>query len=67
MNAAFELLHEPGEFKVEFLFAREARILRCHPRFGELVAAIGLDTYWNRYGWPTPFVRPGEVAAGECD
>jgi TolB-like protein/DNA-binding winged helix-turn-helix (wHTH) protein/tetratricopeptide (TPR) repeat protein len=67
MNAAFELLHEPREFKVEFLFAREARILRCHPRFGELVAAIGLDTYWNRYGWPAPFVRPGEVAAGECD
>jgi TolB-like protein/DNA-binding winged helix-turn-helix (wHTH) protein/tetratricopeptide (TPR) repeat protein len=67
MDVAFELLHEPAEFKVEFLFAREARILRCHPRFGELVSAIGLDTYWNRYGWPTPFAGPGEVNAGECD
>jgi TolB-like protein/DNA-binding winged helix-turn-helix (wHTH) protein/tetratricopeptide (TPR) repeat protein len=61
MEAAFELLDEPAEFNVEFLFAREARILRRHPRFGELVTAIGLTRYWDAYGWPEPCARQGEA------
>lgn len=52
MEVAFELLQEPAELEVEFLFARETAILRCHPRFPELTAAIGLDRYWERYGQP---------------
>ena len=57
MDVAFELLHEPAEFDVEFLFARETAILRRHPRFGELVTAIGLDRYWDRFGWPAMCAR----------
>ncbi len=59
IEAAFELLHEPAEFNVEFLFARETEILRRHPRFGELVTAIGLDGYWDAYGWPPMCARRG--------
>ena len=65
MNVAFELLHEPAEFDVEFLFARETTLLRCHPRFAELAAAIGLDRYWDVYGWPAMFPRGGEAVGCE--
>ncbi len=53
MEIAFELLAEPVNFDVEFLFTEETAQLRRHPRFGELLAAIGLDHYWDQYGWPT--------------
>lgn len=39
-------------FDVEFLFARETREFRGHPRFGTLLAAIGIDRYWDAVGWP---------------
>lgn len=64
MDAAFELLGEPGEFDVEFLFVTETAILRRHPRFAELLRAIGLDRYWDRYGWPAACARHGETI--EC-
>jgi len=64
MDVAFELLHEPPEFDVEFLFARETSILRRHPRFGELVATVGLDRYWDRFGWPSMCARRGPTI--EC-
>jgi hypothetical protein len=64
MDVAFELLHEPAEFDAEFLFAREAAMLRRHPRFGELVAAIGLDRYWDQFGWPAMCARKGPAI--EC-
>jgi TolB-like protein/DNA-binding winged helix-turn-helix (wHTH) protein/tetratricopeptide (TPR) repeat protein len=64
LDVAFELLHEPAAFNVEFLFAREAAVLRRHPRFGELVTAIGLDAYWDAYGWPDLCAR--RRAAIEC-
>ena len=56
IDAAFELLNEPQEFEVEFLFARENAIVRAHPRFGALLREIGLDRYWNEFGWP-PYCR----------
>jgi hypothetical protein len=52
LRSALELAHDPWEFAVEFIFSREARGLRQHPRFGELAAALGLDTYWDAAGWP---------------
>jgi hypothetical protein len=52
MEIAFELLAEPVNFDVEFLFTQETAQLRRHPRFGELLVAIGLDHYWDQYGWP---------------
>ena len=52
MEIAFELLADPVNFDVEFLFTQETAQLRRHPRFGELLVAIGLDRYWDQYGWP---------------
>lgn len=60
--AAFVLLDEPTEFEIEFLFARENAGVRKHPRFAELVTRIGLDQYWQRYGWPPACRRnAGEI------
>jgi TolB-like protein/DNA-binding winged helix-turn-helix (wHTH) protein/tetratricopeptide (TPR) repeat protein len=66
MTVALEqLLGKPALFDVEFLFARETAALRRHPRYGELVAAIGLDQYWDRYGWPeTCARRSGTIVCG---
>jgi hypothetical protein len=64
MAAAFELIKDPTEFNVEFLFARETAVLRQHPRFGDLIVALGLDRYWDRYGWPTQCARRGHAI--EC-
>ena len=61
MDVAFELAHEPADFDVEFLFARETAILRCHPRFAELVASIGLDRYWATYGYPETYPGGGDA------
>lgn len=52
LQGALELARDPTEFSVEFVFSREARGLRQHPRFGELVSALGLDAYWDVAGWP---------------
>ncbi len=59
MDAAMRLVEEPTDFDVEFLFARETAPLRRHVRFGELVRKIGLDRYWDRYGWPDMCARKG--------
>lgn len=42
---------------VEFLFAPEAEELRRDPRFPRLLAAIGLDAYWDQHDWPE-FCKP---------
>ncbi|HSC08642.1 MAG TPA: winged helix-turn-helix domain-containing protein [Steroidobacteraceae bacterium] len=59
MDAAMRLVEEPTDFQVEFLFARETAPLRRHARFGELITRIGLDRYWDRYGWPDVCARRG--------
>jgi len=52
MVVANALVSDPASFDVEFLFSREAKMFRQHPKFGDLVTAIGLDKYWDAYGWP---------------
>jgi adenylate cyclase len=52
-----DLSGTPARFDVEFLFARETAALRRHPRFGEVLVALGLDGYWDRYGWPASCAR----------
>ena len=61
MQAALELVRDPAEFEVEFIFAREAAGLRRHPRFGELVRALGLESYWDSTSWPAGCRRDGEM------
>lgn len=63
IEAGLRLANDKPSFNVEFIFSREARALRQHPRFGELVRAIGLHRYWDRFGWPPMCRRSGETIA----
>jgi TolB-like protein len=37
---------------LEFLFTRQAQETRRHPDFARLIRQLGVDAYWDRYGWP---------------
>jgi TolB-like protein len=65
IDAGLRLAHDRPSFNVEFVFSREARELRRHPRFGELVRAIGLNRYWDRFGWPQTCRQAGDTIT--CD
>jgi hypothetical protein len=52
LETALQLVHDRPSFSVEFLFSKEAEALRRHRRFGELVREIGLNRYWDQFGWP---------------
>ena len=65
VDAGLRLVNDRPSFNVEFLFSREARALRQHPRFGELVRAIGLNRYWDRFGWPEMCRQSGDTIS--CD
>jgi TolB-like protein/DNA-binding winged helix-turn-helix (wHTH) protein/Tfp pilus assembly protein PilF len=65
VDAGLRLVNDRPSFNVEFVFAREARELRRHPRFGELVRAIGLNRYWDRFGWPAACRKTGDTIS--CD
>jgi TolB-like protein/DNA-binding winged helix-turn-helix (wHTH) protein len=62
--ATAEKMLEDRSLTVEFLFAPEAVELRSDPRFPQLLAKIGLDTYWRQHGWPT-FCKP-QLGAVVC-
>jgi TolB-like protein/DNA-binding winged helix-turn-helix (wHTH) protein len=65
VDAGLRLVNDRQSFNVEFIFSREARALRQHPRFGELVRAIGLNRYWDRFGWPAMCRKSGDTIS--CD
>ena len=65
MELAGQMLAARRPFDVEFLFARETGPLRGHPRFGELLATLGIDRYWDAAGWPAWCRRAS--AAISCD
>jgi TolB-like protein/DNA-binding winged helix-turn-helix (wHTH) protein/Tfp pilus assembly protein PilF len=65
VDAGLRLVNDRPSFNVEFVFSREARALRRHPRFGELVRAIGLNRYWDRFGWPETCRQSGDTIT--CD
>ena len=52
IDAALALIRDRVAFNTEFLFSEEATALRRHPRFGEVIRGIRLDTYWDYHGWP---------------
>jgi TolB-like protein/DNA-binding winged helix-turn-helix (wHTH) protein len=60
LATGLQLVNDRPSFNVEFMFSREARSLRTHPRFGELVRAIGLNRYWEQFGWPELCREEGE-------
>jgi hypothetical protein len=65
VDAGLRLVHDRPSFNVEFVFAREARSLRHDPRFGELVRAIGLNRYWDSFGWPQMCRKSAETISCE--
>lgn len=52
IDTALRLTENRIRFIPEFLFALETAELRRHPRFAEVIRAIGLDRYWDYFGWP---------------
>jgi TolB-like protein len=52
IDIALSLVKDRPSFSPETLFIEEAGRLRSNPRFAELVRAIGLDRYWDNFGWP---------------
>ena len=65
LDAGLRLVNDRPSFNVEFVFSREARELRRNARFGELVRAIGLNRYWDRFGWPETCRHSGDTVACE--
>ena len=60
IDTALRLTRDRTRFIPEFLFAAETAGLRQHPRFAEVVRAIGLDRYWDYFGWPDLCRRDGD-------
>jgi TolB-like protein/DNA-binding winged helix-turn-helix (wHTH) protein len=56
---AFEGLIDRDANDLEFLFSVDAATVRRDPAFGDFVRKIGLEGYWNRYGWPGACHREG--------
>ena len=61
IDTALRLTEDRIRFIPEFLFAAETAQLRGHPRFSEVVRAIGLDRYWEYFGWPAMCQPQGEA------
>ena len=61
IDTALRLTEHRVRFIPEFLFAIETAELRRHPRFAEVVRAIGLDRYWDYFGWPDLCRRDGDA------
>lgn len=60
IDTALRLTQNRIRFIPEFLFAVETAELRRHSRFAEIVRAIGLDRYWDYFGWPAMCRREGD-------
>jgi TolB-like protein len=55
------LLENPGNGNDWMNFwTPEVKALRAHPRFGEILEAGGLISYWDEFGWPPQCSRNGE-------
>jgi tetratricopeptide (TPR) repeat protein len=60
LATALKLVNDRPSLDAQFIFSREARSLREHPRFGDLIRALGLNRYWDRFGWPVMCNKKGE-------
>jgi hypothetical protein len=60
LATALKLVNDRPSLDTQFIFSRETRSLREHPGFGGLIHELGLDRYWDRFGWPAMCMRKGE-------
>jgi DNA-binding winged helix-turn-helix (wHTH) protein/TolB-like protein len=56
---AFEALPDRGGNDLEFLFSVDAATVRRDPAFGEFIRKLGIEAYWDRFGWPGICHREG--------
>jgi TolB-like protein/Tfp pilus assembly protein PilF len=61
---AFEALPTRGGNDLEFLFSSDAAAVRRDPAFGDFVRKMGIEAYWDRFGWSTACHR--EVSRIVC-
>jgi DNA-binding winged helix-turn-helix (wHTH) protein/TolB-like protein len=61
---AFGALGQREANDLEFLFSADAAAVRRDPAFGDFVRRLGLESYWDRFGWPSACRRDG--ARIEC-
>jgi tetratricopeptide (TPR) repeat protein len=50
--SSFGQLAEHNANDLELLFSSDAAAVRRDPGFGEFAHRLGLDAYWDRFGWP---------------
>jgi DNA-binding winged helix-turn-helix (wHTH) protein/TolB-like protein/Flp pilus assembly protein TadD len=55
----FAALPHRGGNDLEFLFSVDAAAVRRDPAFGEFIRNMGIETYWDRFGWPRACHREG--------
>jgi len=55
----FAALPDRGGNDLEFLFSVDAGAVRRDPAFGEFVRNMGIEAYWDRFGWPGACAREG--------
>jgi DNA-binding winged helix-turn-helix (wHTH) protein/TolB-like protein len=48
---AFAILSSREANDIEFLFSVDAAAVRRDPAFGDFVRKMGLEAYWDRFGW----------------
>jgi DNA-binding winged helix-turn-helix (wHTH) protein/TolB-like protein/tetratricopeptide (TPR) repeat protein len=61
---SFATLANRSANDLEFLFSKDATAVRRDPAFGQFVRTLGIDAYWDRFGWPGACRRNG--AGIEC-
>jgi tetratricopeptide (TPR) repeat protein len=55
----FAALPHRGGNDLEFLFSVDAAAVRRDPAFGEFMHTMGIEAYWDRFGWPRACRREG--------
>ena len=59
----FAALPDRGGNDLEFLFSVDAAAVRRDLAFGEFIRNMGIEAYWDRFGWPSSCRREGSQIA----
>jgi TolB-like protein len=60
---AFAALPARDNNDLELLFSVDAAAVRRDPEFGNFIRKMGIEAYWNRFGWPGACRREGSLIA----